>query len=232
MRNLICTAILLSTAAAAWADGPTTVPSPSPTTAPSTRASVPVDQSTPRGAVKVLQIASSKGDAQTIVSVIQTSNPSEVKVAQAYADFTAAQTGLRDALEIKFPPPGADLATTKALQMSELMDRIDGMQETITGDDAVVAMPQAGPQATIQLHRTNGQWKVPYSVMFTETDHLDQRLALMRGQTGVFKDLTAQVNQNKFASVDDFKQGAWQEMQKLKLTLSATNPSTQPTTQP
>src|SRR5262245_22775087 len=96
-------------------------------TAPATtQSAIPADQSTPRGALRVLGVALDAGDAATIRAVFQISNPEEQKMVDALVRYreavakfgkAAAQAfGENEAKKLTGDPAAAQAAALQALQ--------------------------------------------------------------------------------------------------------------------
>src|SRR5579862_3679147 len=81
---------------------------PAPATAPATtQAAIAVDQTTPRGALKVLTVAMNKGDADKVKAVFAPSNPIETKMVNAVLSQQATILQFHNAAVTAF---GADEA--------------------------------------------------------------------------------------------------------------------------
>jgi hypothetical protein len=199
-----------------------------PATSPSSRPAAAADQTTPRGAIKVLETAMNKGSAKGILAVIHTTVPLEDRVAKSFAYNVAAKVSLQHAMQAKFPEPGVDAVAEDAREMVEMMDRIDSMEEVVTGDDAVVGVSGGGPEAHLQLHRVGGQWKVPFSVMFTGLADVDQRIEQLDIQSRVFTELARQVMGDKFHSVEELQDAGKQQMLAAMLAQATSRPATRP----
>src|SRR5688500_8993651 len=85
----------------ARAAAPAPAPAPAPTSAktPTTRVataptSVPVDQTTPKGALKFLARALEAGDRKMLLDVLDAASPNERKIAEATAELAEATAEL------------------------------------------------------------------------------------------------------------------------------------------
>ena len=102
LRSLTACTVTLVTLSGALAK-------PAPTTAPATtQSSIATDQTTPRGAFKVLTVAMNKGDAASIKSVFAPSTPTETKMVDAVVDQQAAMIKFHDAAVTAFGGRGQE----------------------------------------------------------------------------------------------------------------------------
>jgi hypothetical protein len=161
---------------------PSTQPNPMPptqppatagmgaTSAPASAPVVPINTSTPRGALKTLLTAIQTGDPQGIKKVIHTSTPVEEKMVDALAHRALAENNFRQAAVKAFGADAAkqlvgDAEASNVVNMSQL----DAAAETVDGDSAIVNSNSAGGEP-VKLSKINGQWQIPASEFSKATD--------------------------------------------------------------
>jgi hypothetical protein len=177
---------------------------PAPTTAPATtQASVAADQTTPRGALKVLTVAMNKGDAASIKSVFAPANPVETKMVDAVVNQQSAMMKFHDAAvqafgadEAKKLPPGDVDAV-----VAESLVALDKFPENITGDTATVGEGQQ----VLHLKKADGKWTLPVSMLAPNitADNVDQQLSAMHQQSQVLTDMATDMGTGKFKTADE-----------------------------
>jgi hypothetical protein len=193
------------------------------TTQPTT---VPADQSTPKGALKLLAQSLEIGDRETILKILYPQAPVEKKVANATADLAAANGAVRAAAIKSFGPDAAKRFIAGAL--SESVTRVDGAIEKIDGDRATVntAEDDADP---LVLVRVNGKWVIPLSSVTTgaSAEDIDRNLHEVDAQVRVLRHLADQIASGTFKTVDDARTALDRALVK-----NADNAATAPTTAP
>ena len=105
-------------------------------TRPATR---PIDASTPKDALRLLNLALRDGDAQTVKQLFQTRTPEEAKLVAAMADYAASLASLHHQAAKTFGNEGASIVTGDTdAESAEGLEAIDQSDVTITGDTALV----------------------------------------------------------------------------------------------
>jgi hypothetical protein len=206
-------------------------PAAAPATAPATtQASIPVDQTTPRGALKVLTVAMNKGDADKVKAVFAPSNPMETKMVNAvltqqatimqFHDAAVAAFGADEAK--KLPPGDTDAAVAQSLLA------LDKFPESITGDTATVGEGDA----IIHLKKQGDNWTLPVSLLAPQitADNVDQQLAQMSEQGKILSDLTTEMKAGKYKTVEDA--GKALQLKALQQAMAHAGAASQPSTAP
>jgi hypothetical protein len=207
---------------------------PAPTTAPATtQASVAADQSTPRGALKVLTVAMNKGDTDSIKAVFAPANPVEIKMVdavislqQSMLKFHAAAVTAFGADEARKLPPGDVEAA-----VAESLTALDKFPEQVTGDTATVG---EGEQ-TIHLKKQGDKWILPVSMLAPQitADNVDQQLGQIGEQSKLLADMTDEVGKGKYKTADDAgKALQLKAMQAAMGHMAASQPATAPSGAP
>ena len=185
---------------------PAAAPAPAPTSAksPATRAvtaptSAPVDQTTPKGTLKLLARALEAGDRKMLLDVLDSASPDERRIAEATAGLAEATAELRRASlktfgEIASRPLGVDMAA-----VSEAMARVDASTETIDGDKATVTSP-SDPGDSLMLVQRDRKWRVPMAQISGAVNaaDLDKNLHDSAEQAKLLKVLAGEVSAGKF----------------------------------
>jgi len=119
---------------------------------------VAVDQSTPRGAVKVFAIAVQSGQADKLREVLEAASPAEEQVVGAMGDAAAAAAVLRAAATEKF---GAEAARAMAGGPPTVgdIDKVDWAAERVDGDRATVDLG-GGAVAMRLVRRREAGWRI------------------------------------------------------------------------
>jgi hypothetical protein len=176
-----------------------------PTTAPA------MDASTPRAALRTLNIAMRDGDVATITHLFLAATPSEEKMVKADAQMAGALADLRRAAVAAFGADGARIVTgDTAAGSAESLARIEAADITATGDTATVSYRDE-KQSPFVLKKVGNEWKVPVSELGKplEKSALDQRLADLAIQTAVVRQIVARIEQHKFVRAEEARE-AWQ----------------------
>ena len=184
-------------------------PTAPPTTARTASAptSAPVDQTTPKGALKLLARALEAGDRKTLLDLLHADSPSERKIAEATAGLAEATAELRRASlktfgETASRPLGVDLAA-----VGEAMARVDASTETIDGDKATVTSP-VDPADTLMLVQRDRKWRIPMAQISgaVNADDLDKNLHDSSEQAKLLKALAVEVSAGKFKTAIEARQ--------------------------
>jgi hypothetical protein len=229
-------ALMIVPVSRVMADDAATQPATQPTTEaaasqPATsQPAVSVDQLTPRGTLKMMEVASIDGDSVTLKTLFATHSDLEKQVVSAWADNAAARTALGVAQLKKFAPT-LDIAARRATLLDRALTAVDGLVETINGNNADVGL--AGKPAVAKLELVDGKWEVPFSAAFGQnTADMNLRLQEFNIETDILKELTDDVSAGAFKSADEVQAAFQQRMTAAAKNLSATQPTTKATTQP
>jgi len=193
-----------------------------PTTAPSV---IAADQSTPRGAIKMLTIAMNKGDAATIKQVFSTTNTTEAKMLDAVAEQKAAQAKFRDAVVASFSAEDArKLVGDYQVAEAQGLMSLDSASEKIDGDSATVSIEDQ----KLTLKKQDAKWTVP--VPAVEPAQADQQLAAIQREAKIYKSIADDITNGRFKSADEA--GKALQLKALQQMMTHEPGTTQPATAP
>jgi hypothetical protein len=186
---------------------------------------IPIDQSTPRGALKVFSRALDAGDRKAIAASLAADSDQDKKIAAMTADLAEAAASLRKASIKAFGaeasrPLGVDPAAS-----ADAIARIDSSIESLDGDRATVRpADNEGPPMT--LIKRDGQWLVPVSELSKDVKPADieRNLADIAAQIRVMHEIAAEVAAGKFATAVNARQVLDQRISRL--AMPATAPAT------
>ena len=174
-----------------------------PTTGPT---SAPIDQTTPRGTLKLLARALEAGDRKMLLEVFDTSSPTDQKLADATAGLAEATAELRRASVKAF---GEQASRPLGIEAAgEAMARVDASLEKIDGDKATVTSP-LDPSDSLTLVQRDKKWRVPMA-QFTggavDAADLEKNLRDTAEQAKLLKGLAVEVAAGKFKTAMDARQ--------------------------
>jgi hypothetical protein len=200
------------------------------TTAPSTAPSVAVDQSTPRGAIKVYFLANARGDGAALRGLLLGESPAQDHLIAAIADQKDADRVLTDAIAGKFPDEQNPDPRQAALGELPAIDaKIDGSGEQITGDTA--AVNSGSGDRPFRLKRVDGKWRIPLEVLRQDVDpdKLEHAAHQIEIQVQAMRGGADDVAAGKYATRAEAVQGINQQMFSAAL---ADHDATQPAAGP
>ncbi|MGH7175828.1 MAG: hypothetical protein ACREJC_00480 [Tepidisphaeraceae bacterium] len=206
------------------------------TTAPSTRPVVPIDPSTPRGALKALLSAMQVGDVEAIRARIMISSPAEDQMVSAMARMAQADHNLRKTAEQVFGKEESKKLGDPEANFTEAMMRLDAADETIDGSSASVS--GAGEDAKpVTLRLVDGSWRIPASEFSRGADEytITQRVRTVDAGIAVYVELIDELQAGKFKTADEAGEAFRGRVMIAMMRQSVTEPTTQatqPTTQP
>lgn len=201
---------------------------------------VPVNLSTPRGALKVLAAALQNGEGEKIRSVLTADTAVEQKMLTSMVDVASAVGELRKAAVAQFGEKGSlPLTGDAANTLKQGNKSLDLATEKVEDSKATVIMPNM-PDDPIHMVKDNqGQWHMPMKELargVVEADIL-KRAEEMALTVGVFKQVTLEINQGKFAGADEVRTVIQQRLASVLLgqptpAAPTTAPVEAPTTAP
>ncbi len=217
----------------------TTAPTSQPTTAPSTLPAA--DQTTPKGALRMLFTATDAGDAAAIRSVLYTASPLEEKMAATMAEMSSAMAVLQTAMRTSFGEDQTRAQIGDPAAAARMRDELLAKQtEQINGDHAVIKLEGMGNFKPVELKNDAGKWKVLIGKSLEKADPsmVEKQLDATGIQVKVIREVAADVSAGKFKNVGDVKQAMDAKVRQALMqyvqdqSKAATQPSTAPTTQP
>ncbi len=206
MRASIILLLVAGLAHMAWGDEPIPATQPAATTAA-------VDQTSPRGAVKVLETAMLNGDADGIVGDVDAQSPDQSMVIRAFADSVSARSQLQQAVAAKFPQKGSDMKMAQQQQMVMLMRMIDSMNVHENGNTAALEISGDPNSPHFSVTKVGETWKIPFTSVFSGITNAKMQAKMIGVQTRTFKDLATDISAGKFATLEQLNGAAQQRMQ-------------------
>jgi hypothetical protein len=169
--------------------------------------SAPVDQSTPKGALKMLARALESGDRTILLELLHADTPNERKIAEVTAGLAEATAELRRAAvkaygEEASRPLGVDKAA-----VGDAMARVEASTETLDGDKATVTSP-TDPSDSLLLVQRDAKWRVPMAQISGAVNaaDLDKNLRDSAEQVKLLKGLAGEVAAGKFKTAIEARQ--------------------------
>lgn len=142
--------LALAPAPVAWSVAPPTQPASAP---------VAVDDSTPRGTLKMLLSAMQAGDADKLHALLVARSPLEQRMVDAIVKRADAEKRFRAAVEKAYGATGARaLVNDSEAQTAAGLAQLDAAEEKIEGE---VAHVNAGEGSDMRLQKIEGKWRVP-----------------------------------------------------------------------
>jgi hypothetical protein len=230
LKSSVLVASLLILPALALADQPATAPAPdvSPATQPATAISfAAVDQTTPKGALKVLLTAITLGDGETLKHVVHAPNDLEASLVTAMGDQKSADRKLTDALYARFPAESPDPKVYRAKIMADTFTGIDAGVETINGDTATVTVRSS--KNPPQMRKVDGQWMVEFASLAKglTDDAIPQHIKTIQVESAIMNKGADDVAAGKYAKLADALQDIAAQLSKATAA-AASQPTTQP----
>lgn len=200
----------------------------------STTPAVPADTSTPRGTMKLMAIAMSNGDAESVKKCLLTETPVEQQMAAAMADFSAAIFRLGKAAQKAFGKKEASELTGDAEAILEgNLRRVDEAAETITGDIAELNIKDPGNPGgpPVRLKKVDAAWKV---ILEKDGKRLDPEMLTQQAEAVEMKakivlQAADELNQGKSQTIEQVSQSI---QTKLMAAVMRKTPSSAPATLP
>jgi hypothetical protein len=193
------------------------------TTRPTTGAAA--DLSTPRAALRALNLAMRDGDVETIERVFLVKSPAQARMVDADAQLAAALAELRRAAVKAFGDDGAKTVTgDSGAGAAQSLARIDAAEISISGDTATITYPDE-KDAPFILKKVDSEWKVPVSQLSKPLDPaaLEQRLEDLAVQRKVVREISAKIRSGAFANAEQARE-AWQSKILQAATSQPANP--------
>ena len=169
--------------------------------------SAPVDQTTPKGALKMLARALEAGDRKQVLELLHADSPGERKIAEATAGLAEATAELRRASIGAFGETASSALGVNMAAVSDAMARVDASVEKIDGHKATVTSP-TDPADSMMLVQHDAKWRVPMAQIsgaINESD-LDKNLRDSTEQARLLKGLAGEVAAGKFKTAIEARQ--------------------------
>ena len=185
-----------------------------------------VDLSTPRGALRALNLAMTEGDVATITRLFLAPSPSDRQMVEADAEMSAALAALRRAAATAFGEDGAKTVTgDTAGGAADSIARIEAAEINVAGDTATVVYRDE-KETPFLLKKVANEWRVPVSDLGRPIDPeaLARRLADLEVQRRVVLDIADEIRSGKLATAEQARE-TWRS----RILQAATS---QPTTRP
>jgi len=212
--------ITLILASRVLADPPSTTPAP-----------IPEDQSTPRGALRVLAAGMDAGEGSKIRAVFRIANPQEQKLVDALVEYHEAYVRFcKAAVEAFGDNEARRLTGDRVAAQSQSLAALQSMPEEIKGDSATVG---AESETQIHLGRVDGKWFVPVAMLApgVEPAKIQQVIDDTRLRAAIYNDFTAELAADKHKTAEEA--GDALQLKLMKAAMERANgAASQPATQP
>jgi hypothetical protein len=185
----------------------------------------PLDQFTPKGALKIFAKALEAGDRRAILESLAATNDQERRIAAATAELAAVSAELRAATTKAFGAEPSRALGVDSAAAHDAAARIDSASATIDGDKATVrAEGNEGPP--MLLVKRDGKWRVPVSELSKDVEaaDIDKNLADVAAQIKVMRQVAADVAAGKYKSAVEARQALDERI--VKGAVPATAPAT------
>ncbi|MCS7033755.1 MAG: hypothetical protein NZ561_07140 [Phycisphaerae bacterium] len=203
---------------------PSTPPAPAPVQV------VPMDQSTPRGALKVMTQALEDGNAELARRVLLIESDEQERWAEAMLSLASAGAEVKRVSVARFGEEGAQaIVGDTAMAIAMAMGAIDRSTEELDGERAIVRSADS-QEAPVELVRRDGLWRLPMKAIIGDADPevLRETAQRMVRQVTAMRSFTADVSADKFASPGDAAQALQLRMVQAVFAPEGQSPATQP----
>jgi hypothetical protein len=198
---------------------------------------VVADPTTPKGSLTMLSRAAQSGDSSGVRDLFYSTTPDQKKIADTLLDRTEVYAKFRMAIVKAFDEKAAEQLTgIREGDDAAAEQRIAQADVKTDSDKATVTMKPEGPGAPeeppIQMVRVDGKWKLPMAAM-TEgmaAGDVDERISQIKLLSVVVTQLTGEVSQNKYKTVDEVADALRGKL--ASAMLSAAGATTKPATAP
>lgn len=184
-----------------------------------------VDLSTPRAALRSLNLAMRTGDVTAIKHIFLARTTAQERMAAADADMAEALAQLREAAIRAFGAENAKTVTgDTSAGAAQSLARIDAADIAIKGDTATVIYADEKDMPFI-LKRVDSQWRVPVNQLNKplEPSELEQQLEDLAFQSAMVRQVTQRIRAGGFSNAEQARE-AWQS--------KFFQPTSQPATRP
>jgi hypothetical protein len=191
----------------------------------------PLDQATPKAALKAFSQSLDAGDRNAILSFLAADTDQEKKIAAMTADLAEAAAQLRAATIKAFGEKDARPLGVDPTAAAAATARIDSSIETRDGDKVTIRpADNEGPPMT--LIQRDGKWLLPVAELSkdVEKSDIEKNLGDIAAQIKVMREVASEVAAGKFQSAVDARQALDQRI--VKGALPATEPATTPAAKP
>ena len=213
MRKRAAIILILATTLATLAAAPTTQPTTMPDTGP-------------RQTFKTFMGALTFGNPKKIGDLCAATDPKSRQVIGDFQDVARSIKAIRDATTIKF---GAEAADSVLPAMPALGD-VDDAKETIDGDKAT--LDGGGLMGPVHLTRVTGQWKLDIAELMRQGDLPPNTHAYLADLAKAVRRTAEDIRNGKLSSVDVAQEVLQIRQAQINDDMAATEPSTEPTTDP
>lgn len=193
---------------------------------------VAVDQSTPRGALKVLTTALDEGDVAGAQAVFLVDDPKHQPWLDQMLRLAKATALLRTESVRSFGEEGArGLVGDTRLATTVVLASLDRSTEEIDGETAVVRS-EGNTEPPIGLRRVDGRWRVPLEEFIGKATpaELEPIAAQMATQSRVIESFCTDLAAGKFKTPDEAAQAL--QHRRVAARFDENAPATQPATSP
>jgi hypothetical protein len=196
-------------------------------------ATIPEDQSTPRGALRILSAGMDEGDGAKFRAVFRIGNPQEQQLVDALVSFHEAIAKFNKAAVDAFGNDQARRLTGDriAMQAQALAD-LQVMPESVKDDEATVG-PESQPQ--IRLKRIDGKWYVPVGMLAPNAEPANVQAVIddNKLRAAIYNEFTSELSTDKYKTAEEAGDALQLKLMKAAMDRAggaATQPTTRATT--
>ena len=160
-------------------------------------------RSTPIGALRYLADALAAFDGEKVVDSFVTNAPASQRLIVAMASTVSSEGRLRRAMEGRFGKEG-NLGSRPAFRMSFGQDRLDQAEETITGTNATVTIPNAQLKRLVRVGRI---WKVDESAEDVSGANVESKARMFEAIAAVADEVAEDVKRGRYQTAKEAFEG-------------------------
>ncbi len=168
---------------------------------------VDVDLSSPKATVTTLAKAMQEGDANAAKAAID-GDEQQMKAIDVMMQMLTSMQRMEKAAREKF---GEEAAEQTADGLAEVVQQVDKAQVEVTGDTAVVIVPQgddpamSGPEQRLQLRKVGNDWKIDAAAFMPGEVPSDEQLKAVGSMANVADSIAKEIQEDKYETYDAAK---------------------------
>lgn len=188
----------------------------------------PPDLTSPKAALRSLQLALQSGDAQAIRQVMDAADEPQRALVGAVADLLLAGKRLTDAAKEKFGAAADDLNAAELGKFD--LAQLEAAQVKESGDNASLLLP--GRSRPLTFRRSNGQWRLMVADWAGGADQpMPRQVAVVQQLAQAMSRCAEELAANQYATVQEAQQAIHQQLQAVMLeSLKGMRPASRPAT--
>lgn len=162
--------------------------------------------------IKSLAVALNNGDGPTAKKHV-VSDDNNQKLIETLTKVTKANRDLQDAAVAKFGDEGKTLGGNRMGPKAPQFDKdFDDAQITVNGDTATVTGKAEGNAHPATFKKEDGTWKLDLLATAPSVAQLGQQAGMMGKMADVMNEVTGEIKDGKYSSVQEAKQGLYQKL--------------------